>query len=205
MTGQEGGPAQAVLDGAEGRQEYDASEPSWFKTLPKHNGFNPGSREEELNRWRNFCWGLEVMDGEFVNDGKDLRERRERPVNPRYLYSILASLVRQRPLALIKQVKQANGLEAYRLLINSLEPASKNRSLGLLTMVLEWGAFDGKKGNLPNQLLKLEVWGIRTNRHETRRHHQGRGPHDWAAEGLAAAQCGGGPRLQQAARGHRPV
>ena len=47
-----------------------------------------------------------------------------------FLYALLASLVRQRPLSLIKQIKEANGLEAYRMLVQSLEPASKNRSLG---------------------------------------------------------------------------
>ena len=37
----------------------------------------------------------------------------------------------------------ANGFEAY-------------RSLGLLTMLLEWSPFDMRKGGLLNQLLKLE-------------------------------------------------
>ena len=79
MAGQEGVPAQAVLDGAEvaGRmmqateaasaaaqvaaqvlqsqqQGRQGSEPSWFKTLPKPSGFNPSSREEELSLWRDF-------------------------------------------------------------------------------------------------------------------------------------------------------
>ena len=51
---------------------------------------------------------------------------------------------------MIKQVPNSNGLEAYGLLI---EPASENRSL---TMLLEWGQFDMRKGNLLNQLLRLE-------------------------------------------------
>ena len=45
------------------------------------------------------------------------------------------------PFTLIKQARQANG-------------ASKNRSLGRLTMILKWRAFDGKTGNLLNQLLR---------------------------------------------------
>lgn len=61
-----------------------------------------------------------------------------------FLYALLASLLKYRPLSVIKQVKESNGLEAYRLLIQSLEPTSKNRSLGLLT-ILEWGQFDMKK------------------------------------------------------------
>ena len=48
-----------------------------------------------------------------------------------FLYALLASLLRHRPLSLIKQVKDSNGLEAYRALIQSLGPTSKKRSLGL--------------------------------------------------------------------------
>ena len=74
----------------------------------------------------------------------------------KFLYSLLASLVKQRPLAMIRQVKESNGMEAYRLLIQSLEPTSKNRALGLLTMILEWKPFDMRKGGILGQLLRLE-------------------------------------------------
>ena len=70
------------------------------------------------------------------------------------------------------------------MLTNCLEPASKNRSLGLLTMVLEWSAFDGKKGNLLNQLLKLE---------------EGFGEYERTGmklDDLATAECGRDPGLQ---------
>ena len=84
MAGQEGGPPQAALDGSEiarrmmqateaasaaaqmaaqalhhQQQARAGNEPFWFKTLPKPNGFNPSSREEELSLWRDFSWGLE--------------------------------------------------------------------------------------------------------------------------------------------------
>ena len=144
---------------------------SWFKILPKPAGFDPKSREDELAQWRDFRWGLEQylasLDSEFPSDFQELRDHPTREVDQSiqtdevkqrgmFLFSLLASLVRQRPLAVIKQVKNANGFEAYRQLIQSLEPASKNRSLGLLTMLLEWSPFDMRKGGLLNQLLKLE-------------------------------------------------
>ena len=102
-----------------------------------------------------------------MDDIKEIREHPDRPIDASiqtdeerqrgsFLYALLASLVRHRPLALIKQVKEANGVEAYRMLIQSLEPAGKNRSLGLLTMILEWGQFDMKKGGILTQLLRLE-------------------------------------------------
>ena len=47
-------------------------------------------------------------------------------------------------------------MEAYRLLVQSLEPASKNRALGLLTMILEWKPFEMRKGSILGQVLRLE-------------------------------------------------
>ena len=144
---------------------------AWFRVLPKPGNFEPKSREDELAMWRDFSWGLEQylasLDASFTDDFKEIRENPDRPIDPSiqsdeerqrgsFLYALLASLVRQRPLSLIKQVKEANGLEAYRMLVQSLEPASKNRSLGLLTMILEWSQFDMKKGGILAQLLRLE-------------------------------------------------
>ena len=57
---------------------------------------------------------------------------------------------------MIRQVKESNGMEAYRLLVQSLEPTSKNRALGLLTMMLEWKPFEMKKGSILGQVLRLE-------------------------------------------------
>ena len=144
---------------------------AWFRVLPKPCSYEPKSREDELSLWRDFSWGLEQylasLDAGFVEDIKEIREHPDRPVDTSlqsdeerqrgsFLYALLASLVRHRPLSLIKQVKEANGMEAYRMLVQSLEPASKNRSLGLLTMILEWGQFDMKKGGILTQLLRLE-------------------------------------------------
>ena len=67
----------------------------------------------------------------------------------------MARLLKNRPLMLLRQVKDSNGLEAYRQLLTSLERVSRNRSLGLLNMILGWSAFDTKKSNL-SQLLRLE-------------------------------------------------
>ena len=37
-----------------------------------------------------------------------------------------------------------NGLEAYRTLIQQNEPVSKNRSMGLLNVIMNWPAFSNK-------------------------------------------------------------
>ena len=160
--------AQSAAEALGRRSEGDKN---WFRVLPKPANFDAKTREEELSQWRDFSWSVEQylssMDGAFAEDFKELRKRPDTVVDPSiqtdqerqrstFLYSLLASLVRQRPLALVRQVKESNGMEAYRMLIKSLEPASKNRSLGLLTMILEWKPFDMKKGSILGQLLRLE-------------------------------------------------
>ena len=160
--------AQSAAEALGRRPEGDKN---WFRVLPKPANFDAKTREEELSQWRDFSWSVEQylssMDGAFAEDFKELRKRPDTVVDPSiqtdqerqrstFLYSLLASLVRQRPLALVRQVKDSNGMEAYRMLIKSLEPASENRSLGLLTMILEWKPFDVKKGSILGQLLRLE-------------------------------------------------
>ena len=106
------------------------------------------------------------LDTEYTEDIKSLRQNPAREADESlmgneeknrssFLYSLLASLLKGRPLMLLRQVKDSNGLEAYRQLLVSLEPVSRNRSLGLLNMILGWSVFDTKKSNL-NQLLRLE-------------------------------------------------
>eukprot|EP00913_Durusdinium_trenchii_P026517 g24878.t1 len=142
-----------------------------IRVLPKPSPLDARNREEELGQWRDFSWGIEQylssLNGMFTEDFKDIRARPNDPIDPsiqsdeekqrsKFLYALLASLVKHRPLAMIRQVKESNGMEAYRLLVQSLEPTSKNRALGLLTMILEWKPFEMKKGSILGQVLRLE-------------------------------------------------
>eukprot|EP00913_Durusdinium_trenchii_P010720 g10058.t1 len=161
----------AAKTAAEALSRKNSGEESWFKVLPKPNTFDAKNREEELTQWRDFSWSLEQylssLNGMFTEDFRDIRARPDDPIDPsiqsdeekqrsKFLYSLLASLVKQRPLAMLRQVKESNGMEAYRLLVQSLEPASKNRALGLLTMILEWKPFEMRKGSILGQVLRLE-------------------------------------------------
>ena len=56
---------------------------------------------------------------------------------------------------MVKQVGRSNGLEAYRLLIQQNEPLSKNRSMGVLNVIMHWPAFTGKL-SLMQHVLRLE-------------------------------------------------
>ena len=106
------------------------------------------------------------VDARFSEDIQQVRSRVEQPVDPvdfsdgerqrnSFLYSLLSSLVRQRALLVVKQVSNSNGLEAYRLLIQQNEPLSKNRSMGLLNVIMNWPSFNSKV-SLMQQVLKLE-------------------------------------------------
>lgn len=50
----------------------------------------------------------------------------------------------------------SNGLEAYRVLISQNEPMTKNRSMGLLNVIMNWPPFSGGKAALMPQALRLE-------------------------------------------------
>ena len=72
-----------------------------------------------------------------------------------YLFSILASLLKGRPLQILKQVDENNGYEALRQLICVLQPKSRGRALGLLTTLTQASNSRMQDPLLP-QILDLE-------------------------------------------------
>ena len=52
------------------------------------------------------------------------------------LYTLLASLMRNRALGVVRSTPRKNGFEAWRKLLQTLEPAERGRSLGLLSQLL---------------------------------------------------------------------
>ena len=152
-----------------GRQSAEDGK-SWWKLLPKPPVFDYSSRELEISNWKEWSWTFEQyiasVDAKFLDDIQGVRAQLERTVDPvdfsdaekqrnAFFYSLLSSLLRQRPLLVVKQIAGNNGLEAYRTLINQNEPASKNRSMGLLNVIMNWPTFSGKQ-SLMQHVLKLE-------------------------------------------------
>ena len=138
--------AQALLS----RQAGDESR-SWWKLLPKPQVFDHSTRESEISSWKEWSWSFEQyiasVDGRFAEDIQNMRSHLDREVDPvdfsesekqrnTFLYSLLSSLVRQRALLVVRQTTGNNGLEAYRTLIQQNEPISKNRSMGLLNVIM---------------------------------------------------------------------
>ena len=157
--------AQAMLS----RQTGDESR-SWWELLPKPQVFDHSTRESEISSWKEWSLSFEQyiasVDGRFAEDIQNMRSHLDREVDPvdfsdsekqrnTFLYSLLSSLVRQRALLVVRQTTGNNGLEAYRTLIQQNEPISKNRSMGLLNVIMNWPTFSGKLSLMQN-VLKLE-------------------------------------------------
>ena len=145
-------------------------EKAWYKILPKPAVFEAKDRESEIANWRDWAWSFEQyigsLDANFVGDIKTLRENPSTEVDMSvqtdgerrrgvFLYGLLASLLRQRALLVLKQITDCNGFEAYRQLIQSNEPVNKNRAMSLLGLIMNWPAFNAKSSYM-NQILRLE-------------------------------------------------
>lgn len=142
----------------------------WFKVLPKPGMFDPKDREAELSQFRDWWWQVEqyvvAVDSKFSGDFDHIRSHmdEEQPLVEQspdrtkrsgFLYGLLASLMRQRPLLLLKGVEQGNGLEAVRQLFKTCQLTSRNRALGLLHLIMQWPNYDMRNALLP-QVLKME-------------------------------------------------
>ena len=71
------------------------------------------------------------------------------------LYSILAGILKNRPLKLLRQIPDSNGLEAWRQLHNLYSPKTKGRAMALLTALMGFPMFTKDKTCL-EQLQSLE-------------------------------------------------
>ena len=60
------------------------------------------------------------------------------------LYSLLISYLRNRPLKLVRHMKQENGFEAWQRLLREMQPVTRARSLALLTQLSRVQFAEGK-------------------------------------------------------------
>ena len=142
----------------------------WSKLLNKPNVFDNKTAEEDIRNFRDWHWQLcqyltavdEGFAGELqqINDdpGKQLdmgtasAETRHRSTK---LYSLLASLVRNRALSVVRATPNSDGYEALRQLILNLKPNTQTRGLALLSAITSYPSFNMQKPLL-SQLIKLE-------------------------------------------------
>ena len=96
----------------------------WYKLLSKPSSFDPSSREAEISGWRDWSWSFEQYLGSlvsiFTEEIRVIRNNIETVVDTSaqsnaemrrgsFLYGLLASLLKQRPLVVLKAVGEANG------------------------------------------------------------------------------------------------
>ena len=162
--------SQAVKALEDLKSSNEKGDRSWYKLIQKPGCFDPATREQEISMWKEWSWSFEQylsnIDPLFTEDIKVLRSNPTNFVDSSVqhddekkrgalLYSLLASLTKQRPLMVVRSVLNNNGLEAYRQLLLSNEPVNKNRALSLLNVIMNWPQFNGKASFL-SQILRLE-------------------------------------------------
>ena len=153
--------AEAVKKAVEGKK---ATTTDRAKLITKPNLLDRKSQEEDIKAFREWPSEsekyLSSVDEAYMKDLKgihdkpndsfdmDLAPTAEKTMYIK-LYGLLASLMRDRALQLVKAVEDSNGLN------KALKPTSKARGLALLGAATTWPAFSMNSGLQP-QLLKLE-------------------------------------------------
>ena len=132
--------------------------------------FKPDGREAELKLWSDwkfsFLNNVKGLDPSMAQSmdmvennveanydiGDMTDETRAKAVR---LYSLLTSYLRQRPLKLIRHVKNENGFEAWQILLKEMQPATRARALALLSQLSRIHFAEGK--SVSEQLPQFEA------------------------------------------------
>ena len=162
---QSSGAAPSTADGQRSGSLVD-----WSKLISKPNVFDNKSAEEDIRSFRDWHWMLSqyltAIDQGFAAELKQLDEDPSKPLElttasaetrqrSNKLYSLLASLVRNRTLSIVRSAPNADGYEALRQLILHLKPNTQTRGLALLSAITSYPSFNMSKPLL-NQVIKLE-------------------------------------------------
>ena len=120
--------------------------------------FGTSSTIVDQSMWPDFAFSFKqrffLADNGFESD---LRFVEENPANAvvfqdhpgghasrdrsKKLYSILAGILRNRPLKVLRQIDDANGLEAWRQLHSLYSPKTKGRAMALLSALMQFPMF----------------------------------------------------------------
>ena len=151
--------------GSGSKQQID-----WSKLVSKPPVFDYPTQEQDQRHFRDWLWQLSqyliCIDEGFTKELSQVTEEPAKaldiqsgPLEVRQraakLYGLLAGLVRNRALAIVKAAPSGDGFEALRHLVLSMRPNKQARGLSLLASVTAWPAFATSKPLQP-QLLRLE-------------------------------------------------
>ena len=148
-----------------------AREDPFMRHMKCPDAWRPKDREEELVQWKEFKFQLGnwliALDSEYLAELRVVQEDLEEPKDIRAmtpetrnralrLYSILCTVLRSRPLSLLRQFEESrNGYEAYRILLREMEPCQRMRSLALARELASYSKFEKGK-SLHEQLVRFE-------------------------------------------------
>ena len=171
--------AQAAADAAVALREASQNRSGGFaeanKTVQVPKEFGSATSSEDQNNWADFAFSFRqwlcFADSGYSSDLNDVEEHTEVPVtfsetpegiaikNRSFkLYAILAGILKNRPLRLLRQTPNSNGLEFWRQLHSLYAPKTKVRSMAILSAIMGYPAFR-KDRTLVEQLQTLERLG----------------------------------------------
>ena len=142
----------------------------WSKLVNKPAVFDFPNQEQDQRHFRDWLWQLSqylicVDEGfskeltQITDDPSKMLDVDSASIDVRQrsakLYGLLAGLVKNRALSIVRAAPAGNGYEALRQLVLSMRPNTQMRGLSLLASVTAWPAFQMSKP-LQAQLLKLE-------------------------------------------------
>ena len=148
--------AQALRESNE-RRASSFSEATKVVQCPKEFGSSTSAEDQSACSDFAFCFKqwLFFADPLFEPDFKHIEDSPGAAVtfleNPaglatkersRKLYLILGGILKNRPLKILRQVQQQNGLEAWRQLSALYVPRTKGRSLALLNAVMQFSSHE---------------------------------------------------------------
>ena len=174
--------AQAASQAAQAAVARPANTTAGFadanKILNRPNDFGSSSHDQDLAGWaewsHSFRTWLVFAESEFEVDLGLVEDHLDGPVDltmatparvarSQRLYAILASLLRAKPKAILRQITDRNGLEVWRVLTNTYAPKSKFRGLALLNALMALPTFTKDRS------LREQIHGLERVAHEYQR------------------------------------
>ncbi|CAE7502067.1 RE1, partial [Symbiodinium necroappetens] len=139
-----------------------------LKILPKPDAFKCDKADDEHSKWHAWWWTFRQylvavdpsFDGEIATVERSLNTpvvimSAEQQARSFQLYALLSALIKGRAFQTVKQISGQQGYEALRMLLLQYQPASRVRSLGILSALTQIKGFNSKEPYLP-QILELE-------------------------------------------------
>ena len=147
---------------AKGAGRTGFSEASKVCKCPEN--FGGGTVEEDQAKWADFSMAFKAWlyyaDEMFRSEIEDLEATKlskatvlsawttEAQSRSKQLYSILSGILKGRSLQLLRAVGEQHGYEGWRQLVNLYNPHTKQRALGLMTVLMSFPAFSKDRSYL---------------------------------------------------------